>query len=231
MERSERLLSGMKGLGGVSLSDLESAFPGLAHTFWQQFSMQRGEAPEIRYPTDQSIYETRPLIRISDTKAFCPLVNDLFTALRLVGKKKLLKSPARDKFLRARDKALEKETLTKIRAFLSPNATIWSEVYETPDSQYEHDVITVDDGLCLPIEEKAAPPTEPFRDPDKAFVRLRDAFRTDKGIQKAFVQANRIVRKPKAGDLVLLYDSSMTRIAARVVFFCRTHQSFLLPFV
>jgi len=61
--------------------------------------------------------------------------------------------------------------------------------------------------LCLPIEAKAAPPTEPFRDPDKAFVRLRDAFRADKGIQKALVQANRIVRKLKAGDLVPLYDA------------------------
>lgn len=207
LEKAEKLLSGMNNLGLVSLPELEAAFPGIAGTFWSQFSVNRGEAPEIRYPTEQSIYEARPLIRISGTEAFCPLVNALFTALLLVGERTLLQSPARDKFLRSRDKALEDEALTKIRAFLSPKASIWSEVYETPDCQYEHDVVAADDGLYLLIEAKAAPPIEPFRDPDKAFVRLRDAFRADKGIQKAYEQGNRIVRRLKAGDVVPLYDA------------------------
>lgn len=83
--KAEKLLSEIKGLGLLSLLDLEAAFPGIAGTFWGQFSVARGEAPEIRYPTEQSIYEVRPLIRISDTEAFCPLVNALFTALLLVG--------------------------------------------------------------------------------------------------------------------------------------------------
>lgn len=206
-KKAEKLFSEMKTLGVVSLPDLESVFPGIADTFWRQFSVQRGEGPEIRYPTEQSVFEARPLIRISGTDAFCPLVNGLFTALLLVGERTLLQSAARDKFLRSRDKALEDETLTKIRSFLSPKATIWSDVFETPDSQYEHDVIAVDDGLCLIVEAKAAPPAEPFRDPDKAFVRLRDAFRADKGIQKAYQQANRVILKLKTGDVVPLYDA------------------------
>lgn len=207
LDKAEKLLSGIKDLGLVSLPELEGAFPEIGGVFWRQFSVQRGEGAEIRYPTEQSIYEERPLIRISSTEAFCPLVNGLFTALLLVGERTLLKSPAREKFLRFRDKALETETLTTIKAFLSPKAKIWSEVYESPDAQYEHDVIVVDDGLCLLIEAKAAPPIEPFRDPDKGFVRIRDAFRSDRGIQKAYQQANRIVRKIKAGNVVPLYDS------------------------
>lgn len=207
LEKFEKLLSGMNGLGLVSLPGLEAAFPGIAGVFWRQFSVQRGEVPEIRYPTEQSIYEERPLIRISSTEAFCPLVNALFTALLLVGERTLLQSPARQKFLRKRDKAMEGETLTKLKAFLSSKATVWSEVYETPDSRYEHDVVVADDGLYLLIEAKAAPPIEPFRDPDKAFVRLRDAFRADTGIQKAYEQGNRIVRRLKAGNVVPLYDA------------------------
>lgn len=197
----------MNDLQLVSLPKLEATFPGIARVFWAQFSVQRGEAPEIRYPTEQSISEARPLIRISDAEALCPLVNALFTALLLVGERTLLQSPVRDKFLRSRDKALEDEALTKMRAFLGPNATIWSNVYETPDCQYEHDVVAVDDGLYLLIEAKAAPPIEPFRDPDEAFVRLRDRFRADNGIQKAYEQGNRLVRKLKAGDVVPLYDA------------------------
>ena len=207
LEKAEKLISGMKELGLVSLSRLEAAFPGKAGIFWDQFSVKRGEAPEIRYPTERSIYEIRPLIRVSDTKAFCPIINALFNAVLLVGEQTLLQNSVRDRFLRSRDKTLEKQALTKIRSFLSPEASIWSEVYETPDCQYEHDVIVVDQGLFLLIEAKAAPPIEPFRDPDKAFIRLRDAFRSDKGIQKAYEQGNRIVRKLKAGKTVPLYDA------------------------
>ena len=199
------LFSKMANQGIVLLSDLECAFPGIADIFWQQFSVGRGEAPEIRYPTEESIC---PLVRISDTEALCPAINELYTALLLVGERALLQGPARKRFLRARDKALEGETLKAIRTLLSPDATIWSEVYETPDSHFEHDIIAVDGALCLLIEAKASPPIQPFRDPDKAFIRLRDAFRADTGIQKAYEQANRIVRKLKNGDFVPLYDAN-----------------------
>ncbi len=206
-EKAEKVFSGVSNLGLVSLPMLSAAFPELAEVFWGQFSIQRGEAPEIRYPTEQSVYEVQPLIRINGTEAFCPLANALYNALLRVGEQTLLQSSSRDKFLRARDKALENEALAKIRSFLSPEASIWSEVYETPDCQYEHDVVAIDHGLQLLIEAKASPPIEPFRDPDKAFVRLRDAFRGDKGIQKAYEQGNRIVRKLKAGDVVRLYNA------------------------
>lgn len=206
-KKVEKLLSEMKTLGVVSLPDLKRAFPSIADIFWRQFCVGRGEGPEIRYPTEQSVFETKPLIRISGTEAFCPLANGLFTALLLVGERTLSQSPTRDRFLRSRDKTLETETLKKIRSFLSSKATIWSEVFETPESQYEHDVIAVDDALCLIVEAKASPPVEPFRDPDRAFIRLRDAFGADKGIQKAYDQANRIVLKLKAGNVVPLYDA------------------------
>lgn len=208
LEKAEKFFSGLKNLGFVQLPDIENSFPGLAATFWQQFSVQRGDAPEIRYPTEQSIYELCPLIRTSDEEAFCPAANGLYTALLLVGERALLQSPARDRYLRARDKTLEGETLKSISAFLSPNATIWSKIYETPDCHFEHDIIAVDEGLCLLIEAKASPPIEPFRDPDKAFIRLRDAFRSDTGIQKAYEQANRIIRKLKDGHVVPLYAAN-----------------------
>jgi hypothetical protein len=57
------------------------------------------------------------------------------------------------------------------------------------------------------VEAKAAPPTEPFRDPDKAFVRLLRSFRADTGIQSAFDQANRILKRLRSGERVELYDN------------------------
>ena len=72
LEKLERLFSSTKNIGFITLTDLESAFPDLASVFWQQFTIQRGEAPEIIYPTEQSIFELEPLIRVNGTDAFCP---------------------------------------------------------------------------------------------------------------------------------------------------------------
>lgn len=204
--KAEQLMLNLNAIGTVSLEKLQASFPVLAEVFWRQFSVVRGEGPEIRYPTERSVFEERPLIRIGDAKVFCPLANALFNAILFVGEKVLLQGDVRDKYLRARDKALEREVLSTIGPFVSPDAAILSEVYEAPDSRYEHDVIVVDRSLCLVIEAKAAPPNEPFRDPERAFVRLRDAFRSDKGIQKAFEQGNRIVRRLSAGEEVPLFD-------------------------
>ncbi|MBI2425896.1 MAG: SEC-C domain-containing protein [Candidatus Hydrogenedentes bacterium] len=205
-EKSTGLLSSIHKLGIISLHDLETTFPDTAHKFWDQFSIQRGDAQEIRYPTEQSIYLERPLIRITDTEAFCALPNALFTSLLFVGEKTLLKGPNRISFRRMRDKVLEEEALKNLTLLLSPGAKILSNVCETPDRQYEHDLVAIDDGLILIVEAKATPPIEPFRDPNKAFVRLKDAFRSDTGIQKAFEQGNRIIKKLNAGDTVPLYD-------------------------
>jgi hypothetical protein len=206
-EKVNNLFDRISELGIVRLSDLERTFPGIAGTFWRHFSVGRGDALDIRYPTEQSIYQTSPLVRYSGTEAFCVAVNDLYIALLLMGERTLLHSSVRNRFLRARDRALESETLKNIRMLLSKKVAIWSEVYETPNCHFEHDIIAVDDGLCLVIEAKAAPPIEPFRDPDRAFIRLRDAFRADTGIQKAYEQGNRIVRKLKDGHVVPLYDA------------------------
>jgi len=207
VEKLNNLFGRISELGIVRISDIERTFPGIAGAFWRHFSVGRGDVPDIRYPTEQSKYLTCPLVRISDTEAFCVAVNDLYTALLLMGERTLLNSSARNRFLRARDRALERETLQNLKMLLSPKAAIWSEVYETPDCHFEHDIIAVDEGLCLVVEAKAAPPIEPFRDPDRAFIRLRDAFRADTGIQKAYEQANRIVRKLKDGNVVPLYDA------------------------
>jgi hypothetical protein len=79
-------------------------------------------------------------------------------------------------------------------------------VFETPDLHYEHDLVILHKDLCLIVEAKASPPVEPFRDPEKAFVRLRNAFRADTGLQKAYEQAMRLWRRLKKGESVILYN-------------------------
>jgi hypothetical protein len=203
---AEDFMSRLDGIGKISRTDLVAAFPETGEAVWNLFSSDRGAGPEIRYPTERSIVESKPLIRLSASDAICGTANGLFTALLFVCEQTLAKSSVRAKFLRSRDRTLEREAVEKIKPFLSSKATIFSEAYEQPDAHYEHDVIITDDGLCLVIEAKASPPEEPFRDPDKAFARIRNSFRSDGGIQKGYVQANRIIRRLKSGQTASLYD-------------------------
>jgi len=200
------LIQGLQRLGLINLGDIESAFPLTARAFWQRFSVSRGEGPNLKYPTDQSLFDLRPLIRIDDRTAFCITGNSLFFAVLTGGEKALAQSAVKDRFTRARDRSLESEVARYARALLGRDATIWEAVYETPDAQNEHDIVAFDDQLCIIFEAKASPPKEPFRDPDKAFTRIRDAFRSDTGIQKAYEQGNRIVQRLKNGEVVRFFD-------------------------
>lgn len=211
-ERAREVLDGVQRLGLVTLKELEAEFPRTAHSYWKRFTIARGEGPEIHYPTEQSVFDIRPLIRIDDGTAFCPAANSLFSAVLKTAEEALAGSGFRQKFLRARDKALESQVARHARGLLGPDATIWEQVYETPDSQYEHDVIAWDKHVCIIFEAKASPRSIPFRDPEKAFTRIRDAFRGDTGIQKAYEQGNRIVRRLKEGEVVRLFDTTGNEI-------------------
>src|SRR5262249_48845015 len=158
------------------------------------------------YPTEPSVFDARPLIRIDDGTAFCVAANTLFSAVLKTAEGALLGSHLREKYLRARDKALEREVARYARTLFGQRATVWTRVYETPYSEHEHDVIVFDEHLCIVFEAKASPPSEPLRDPEKAFVRIRDGFRA--GIQKAYEQGNRIVSRLKRGDVVRLFDEA-----------------------
>jgi Predicted metal-binding protein related to the C-terminal domain of SecA len=197
----------LQHVGKISLDDVEAAFPARGLTFWKQFSIARGEGTEVRYPTDPSIYDFRPMIRLNDRTAFCVTANSLFLAVLKTGEKLLAESKLRDKFFRKRDRALENEVAHFARMLLGPDATIWQGVYETPTAQKEHDVVAFDQHLCLIFEAKASPPVEPLRDPEKAYTRIRDAFYGDTGIQKAYEQGNRLVKRIRGGETVSLYDS------------------------
>lgn len=203
---AEDFRSKLDKIGKISRTELVAAFPGIGDAIWNLFSSVRGAGPPIRYPTERSIAELRPLIRLNASEAICGTGNALFTALLLVCEQTLARSPARAKFLRLRDKTLEREVVEKIKPFLSSKAEVYPEAYEQSDGNFEHDLVIVDEALCLVIEAKASPPEEPFRDPNRAFARLRNAFRSDGGIQKGYEQANRIVHRLRAREMVSLYD-------------------------
>jgi hypothetical protein len=130
----------------------------------------------------------------------------LFTACESA----LTTSNSRDRFFSRRDKALETDTANALER-LTGRPVIRS-AFEQPTSHGEHDAVTTIDRAVLVAESKASPPTEPFRDPDKSFLRIAASFKAKTGIQKAFEQGEKLARRVRAGERVTLYDSTGVEI-------------------
>jgi len=205
----ERLMTALQRFLRVPLESLRKEFESaLADSYWNLFVSTRGELEDFTYLTERNIAEEKPLFRIRDEVALCPSVNALYNAILIVGEDRLLACPARNSFLKRRDKALEEEAERHLRKLFGESADYLDGVYETQTLQHEHDLIIRWDRRLFVIEAKASPPVEPFRDPEKAFTRIKRAFRSDRGIQKAYEQSDRIRKHLASGKVVHLYDSS-----------------------
>lgn len=210
--KAEALFRALDDLGRVRFQDLLEAFPKTGRAYWDLFTIGRGTGPVIAYPTEESVFDVKPLILIDEGSACCPSVNDLFTAILKVGDELLSEGPTKERFLRRRDIGLEHQVAQAFASILDKSASIYTNLYETPDSHLEHDLIAVSGRALFIVESKSRPPIEPFRDPDRAFTRLKHAFGSDRGIQGAFDQAARVRRRLDAGEEVELFDENGKRV-------------------
>ena len=174
--------------------------------FWRMFTVGRGEGNHLQYPTEQSIVERKPFIRLSENVAFGCRLDEMLLSLLAVSEDCLLNGPSKVTYFRHRARTLEEQTVSFMRQILGQSASIYQNLFETPDSQNEHDIVVLSDDVCLFVEVKSSPPNEPFRDPEKAYTRLRRGFRSDTGIQKAYDQANSLLQSVRSNKVVTLYD-------------------------
>lgn len=201
-----QLSSSMDRLLQVSLSDLVAHFGhDRANAFWSLFAATRGEAPPISYPTEQHIAEERSLYCIEPGTAICPLANQLYLAILSRFERHLAEHEVKERYFKRRDKILEQEAQHHFSSLLK-TGRFFPAVFETPDNQFEHDLVVQLNDTVLVIEAKASPPVEPFRDPDRAFTRIRRSFQSNRGIQSAYNQGHRLWTHWKSGKEVRLYD-------------------------
>lgn len=193
-------------LGKIAYSDLVAHFGSEGEVFWQLFSVGRGNGCPVEYPTERTVVEERPLIRISDDLAMTFNVHLLFTSILMRGEECLASGSYREGYFRHRDRVTEDQVVEAFQRILGDDIEIYRNLFETDDSQNEHDLVIVSSLLCLLVEVKASPPVKPFRDPDKAYERVTRAFHSDRGIQSAYNQAMRLMRLIEQNETVLLYD-------------------------
>lgn len=154
------------------------------------FSLKRGDAEEIIYLTDKNpiqfkslfIYEDR-IYYVANNSFFIAIINFLENFLY-----KEVKSAQKN--IQNRDKKLESKTTELFKRLCSSNAEFYESAFQNANSTNEHDLVIYDNGVLLIVEAKASPPKEPMRDAEKAFIKIRDHFKSSAGLQKAFDQAN-----------------------------------------
>lgn len=203
------LVKAVNQLGRTRLSDLMERYGNVGKRFWDLYMVGRGEGPPISYPTERAIVETRPFIRLSDDEAMLFNFNILLSAILLTGEEVLSGSSVSNRYFRMRDRTHEKQVTSVICRILGANAKAYENVYETPDRQHEHDLVVFTEDICLFVEAKASPPDEPFRNPERAFIRLSRNFRSETGIQGAYDQSLRLLRVVRERELPLFDEQGI----------------------
>ncbi len=201
-----RIVELLDRMGKVYRSELIEHHGNEGAAFWDLFTVGRAEGKHIEFPTERSIVEEKPLVRLTHDVAMCFSIETLYHAIVLRAEKCLSEGKLKRKFLSHRDSVLEGQSAVELARIVGKDAQVFRNVYETRDKRYEHDLVIAAKDIYLFVESKATPPKEPFRDPSKAFTRLRRQFHSDKGIQKAFEQTARLYRPLLDGKTVTLYD-------------------------
>jgi hypothetical protein len=208
---SQRLNSFFK----VSRSSLLEQFGDQVTTsYWNLYVARRGQTTDYTYLTEINPAEEKSLFQVEEGMAFCPLSNALYWAILKTCESRLSSGHSRDSYFRKRDKTPESEVELALRRIFRNTAEFYSEVFETETLQHEHDLVILWNANLLVVEAKASPPLEPFRDPEKALTRLKRAFQSNRGIQKAFEQGERIRKQLVLGNSIDLFHSRRNKVAS-----------------
>jgi hypothetical protein len=209
LEITARFAAGLQSLFVVSKANLSSRFgEAQAEAFWRLAVSVRGAKPKLKYPTDRNTAEVKALFEHAPGQAVCPIINSVATGIIVSLEDSLRESRYAAKFYRHRDLTLEDEAHRELLMLFKTKPTVYRSAFEQPTSQFEHDLIIADGDTVLVVECKASRVREPLRDVSKTYERMRDSFRGDNGIQKAFDQGNRIRKRLLAGEDIDLYSKA-----------------------
>ncbi|KLQ28316.1 hypothetical protein ABR33_19255 [Enterobacter bugandensis] len=222
-ERTEHLSdefhSFMSGSVSFNFDSIRASIGNVAvDSFVKTFVTVRGESPEIKFITDDNPFTYKPIITINNYDYFLPMSNAAYEAIILNIEQFFKASKYSERYRKSRDVRLEQEAFSIFKEFFPESATIVDSVFETNDSHNEHDLIILHDRKIIIVEAKAAPRRAPLREPNKAYIRIRDDFKRKSGIQSASDQANNLrrliltnVETPlynKKGELILTIKQS-----------------------
>ncbi len=154
------------------------------------------------YYADTHYSESQPLIRIGD-KLVCPINKFLFESLYFRLDEMLMKEEPTGKYKQNKDNALEKKVAEVFRQFFPPKAKIFTNY--SVDGVAENDLLVILGNTCIIVEIKDCKFREPFRNPLKAYDRIKRDYQN--AIQLGYDQCRRVETLLWADRDVDIYDA------------------------
>lgn len=223
----------ISNINKVPIKELTNRFgEEIITSFLNIFSIIR-EKKDFKYYTEENPFELAPLLRKEDEYIFCPVYKQLLNAIFNFLYKELEKSSKRDKFYKKRDMEAEKEAEEILQNIFGDEGKYFSSVFETNDSNNEHDLFIVYKDILIIGEVKASKVKEPFRNPDRAYTRIKRDFKSDRGIQKAYNQGLNLKQLILSQEKTILYDKQGNEIIdinredyKKIYIFCITAENY-----
>lgn len=185
------------------LMEVDIAPDSLRHIM-EFFSYDKGSLRgKTIYYADKRHSELHPLIRMGD-KYVCPINKFLLEGLffRLDGE--LMQKEPTGKYKQNKDAAFERKVIEVFREFFPGNTKIFTNY--SVDGVAENDLLVVFGTACIVVEIKNCKFREPFRDPMKAYERIKKDYKN--AIQLGYEQCKRVERILLSGMDVKIFDAS-----------------------
>ncbi|USR38913.1 NERD domain-containing protein [Ectopseudomonas hydrolytica] len=210
-----QFLHDINELHSINISTLEEKFGSeIKSLVLEHFVTFRGRSQEITYITEESPTLLKPLLTTDGENLFFLANNSFYLSIITNFERYLSRSEHSKRYLKERDSRLESKASSVLRRIFPLDAEFYASAFESPKSQFEHDLIISHQSVLYVIEAKASPPKEPLRDPSKAYERINDHFRGKNGIQKAYDQANALKRNLITNGHVDLYNQKGELLAS-----------------
>jgi len=205
---SKEAMKMLNDLYTIKINDLKDKFNSkVILKFLNIFSIER-ENRDFFYYTELNPYSLSPIWRRDKEHIFLAFPDQLLNAMYDFLYDHMEKSEFRENFYKKRKKESESKCMELYKKMFLDDADYYEGVFETPDSQNEHDGLVIFEGNLIIIEVKSSKVKEPFRDPEKCFVRLKRDFKSDRGLQKAYDQGLNLKNLILSNEKTVLFNSN-----------------------
>lgn len=173
----------------------------------EAFSLERKER-NFAYYNSRNPFAEKPLCRLDEGQTLFIIhpqfvLNAIFNYI--TEKLENPKNPFAEKYKRTKASVVENLFVDSLKKLLGEDAKYHTNVCEEWGTK-EHDILVEYSNYIIIAEVKASKVREPFFNPEKAFVRVKDHFFSDSGIGGAYKQALLLKSLLEKQDAITLYE-------------------------
>jgi len=179
--------------------------------FLKVFSSEISHRNDFNFYTDLNPLEIAPILQVADNKYLhicqkqipIAVYRFLYNHILQVDKNHF------DKIRKHRERSLESKVKNIFRNFFPKSESYFYENYYIQNN-FEQDLLILNKGTALIIETKASKLREPFRNIEKAIVRLKEDFKDS--IQYGYDQCQRVEKYFQAGKKFTIRDKNQNAL-------------------